>query len=438
MWACSLYLSWVYKMYSHIYPGASVLILFVALFSFRLMGVYRSWRVASLRYEISQIVLACIAVYVLLLLAGYALKASHLFSRRVVLTWMVTWPMLLSMERLFIRNLLKRFRMKGRNIRSAVIAGAGEMGDRLALWIEQNPWSGAKILGFFDDGAVKPKRGYPLLGPLEALPDYARKEEVDIVYLTLPMREEEKIQWLLNDLADTTASVYLVPDVSLFDLLLGGDIMYLDGLPVIALRDTPFRGYHAFFKRIEDMVLAGLFLLLVSPVLLAVAVGIKLTSRGPVFFRQWRYGLDGKPISIYKFRTMTVCEDGYDFDQATRGDPRVTRFGQFLRRTSLDELPQFINVLQGRMSIVGPRPHPVAMNEEYRKLVPGYMLRHKVRPGMTGLAQVRGWRGETNTHEKIEKRIECDLEYLKEWSLFLDLKIIARTIWNGTWKMNAY
>jgi putative colanic acid biosynthesis UDP-glucose lipid carrier transferase len=199
-------------------------------------------------------------------------------------------------------------------------------------------------------------------------------------------------------------------------------------MPLVALRDTPFRGLSAFLKRTEDVVLASLILLATFPIMLAVAIGIKLTSPGPVIFRQWRYGLNGKPIEIYKFRTMTVCEDGYQFNQATKDDQRVTRFGVFLRRTSLDEMPQIINILQGRMSVVGPRPHPVAMNEQYRKLVPGYMLRHKVRPGLTGLAQINGWRGETDTLKKMAGRIDLDLRYLRHWSILLDLKIIWKTV----------
>jgi putative colanic acid biosynthesis UDP-glucose lipid carrier transferase len=214
--------------------------------------------------------------------------------------------------------------------------------------------------------------------------------------------------------------------------------MYFDNIPVIALRDTPLLGFNALLKRLEDLMLGTLGLLFVSPIMLATMIGIKLTSPGPVFFAQWRYGIDGRPIKIYKFRTMSVCEDGYVFEQAKKCDPRVTRLGAFLRRTSLDELPQLINVIQGRMSIVGPRPHPVAMNEEFRKLVPGYMLRHKVRPGITGLAQINGWRGETDTLEKMEKRIEYDLEYLRQWSLVLDLKIIFQTMWNGSSSTNAY
>lgn len=434
-----LYLAWVYQMYGYIYIIAGVLAFFIAMVGFRSVGLYRSWRMATLSHEVHQIILGCIVVYVLLLLIGYALKVSDLYSRRVVLTWMVTWPVFLGMERLFVRTALRHYRENGRNLRTAVIAGGGELGQSLAKWMDENTWSGTRVLGFFDDERTAGVVGeYPILGNLDSLPEFARENTVDAIYIALPMRAETKIQWFLKELADSTASVYLVPDILLFDLLLGGNVMYFDNLPVIALRDTPLRGYNALLKRIEDLVLAALILIVISPVLLAIVIALKVSSRGPVFFRQWRYGLDGRPISIYKFRTMTVCEDGYTFKQATKCDARVTRLGALLRRTSLDELPQFINVLQGRMSIVGPRPHPVAMNEEYRKRVPGYMLRHKIRPGITGLAQLRGWRGETDTLEKMEKRVEYDLEYLRHWSVFLDLKIIALTILTSVSKTNAY
>ncbi|MBN1102439.1 MAG: undecaprenyl-phosphate glucose phosphotransferase [Deltaproteobacteria bacterium] len=433
-----LFLAWAYDMYSHIYPSAGILILFMAMASFRTVGLYGSWRVASFRNELHQIVLGCIAVYVMLLLVGYSLKVSDMFSRRVVLTWIIAWPMVLGGERFMIRHALRHFRRKGRNIRVAAIAGAGELGEKIIDWINDNPWSGTRVHGLFDDERSGQVKGYPILGSLAELPEFARNGNLDIIYLATPMREEQKIQRLLRELADSTASVYLVPDLFLFDLALGGNIMYFDGIPVIALRDTPLTGVNSLIKRAEDIVISSLTLLVLSPLMLAIAMAIRITSPGPILFRQWRYGLDGRPFVIYKFRTMTVLEDGYTFTQARRHDPRVTRLGAFLRRTSLDELPQFINVLQGRMSIVGPRPHPVAMNEVYRKLVPGYMLRHKVRPGITGLAQINGWRGETDSVEKIEKRIEYDLEYLRQWSVLLDLKIIARTLLYTRSETSAY
>jgi putative colanic acid biosynthesis UDP-glucose lipid carrier transferase len=228
-------------------------------------------------------------------------------------------------------------------------------------------------------------------------------------------------------LHDTTASVYFTPDIFMFDLI-QGRMDTIGGIPVLAVCETPFCGMNAIIKRASDIVLASVILTLIAPILAAIAIAVKYTSPGPVLFRQRRYGLDGREIVVYKFRSMTVTEDGPVVRQATKNDNRVTPLGAFLRRTSLDELPQFINVLQGRMSIVGPRPHAVAHNEMYRKLVKSYMVRHKVRPGITGWAQVNGLRGETDTVEKMKARIEYDLDYLRHWSLRLDLRIIWRTI----------
>ncbi|MES1163086.1 MAG: exopolysaccharide biosynthesis polyprenyl glycosylphosphotransferase, partial [Rhizobacter sp.] len=201
-----------------------------------------------------------------------------------------------------------------------------------------------------------------------------------------------------------------------------------NGLPVVGICETPFTGTNSLVKRVSDIVLASVILVLIAPVLLVIAIGVKLSSPGPVIFKQRRNGLDGGEITVWKFRSMTTQDNGDSVPQATRDDPRITRFGAFIRRTSLDELPQFFNVLQGRMSIVGPRPHAVAHNEQYRALIKAYMVRHKVKPGITGWAQVNGHRGETDTIEKMQARVEYDLEYLRNWSLGLDLQIIARTV----------
>lgn len=428
----------MYELFGQTYLLMAVLIFFISLACLDLAGVYRSWRTGLFLVEIRQLFSGCSLVYVLLFVIVYFMQVSSVLSRTVVAVWMITWPLLLAGERVVIRIFLRHQRHKGRNIRTCVIVGAGPLGRRLAGWIEKNPWSGNKLMGFFDDKATKVVEGYPVLNNLEAIPRYIQEHAVDIVYLTLPMRAESKIQRLVAALADSTVSIYLVPDIFFFDLILGGSATFFDGLPVIALRDTPLRGFNACLKRAEDLILTSLMLLATWPVMLAIAIAVKLSSPGPVFFKQWRYGLNGKPIVVYKFRTMTVCEDGYQFRQATEDDPRMTRLGALLRKTSLDELPQLINIIQGRMSLVGPRPHPVAMNEKYRTLVPGYMLRHKVRPGLTGLAQVNGFRGETRELEKMQTRIDYDLKYLRHWSLFLDLKIIFKTVTNGSWRINAY
>jgi putative colanic acid biosynthesis UDP-glucose lipid carrier transferase len=251
------------------------------------------------------------------------------------------------------------------------------------------------------------------------------------------MASQPRIIKLLEELRDTTASIYFVPDIFLFDLI-QARVDSIGDLPVVAVCETPFYGFNGMVKRASDLVLATGILLLISPLMLAIAAGVKLSSPGPVLFKQRRYGVDGRKIVVYKFRSMTVAEDGDVVKQATRNDARVTKFGAFLRASSLDELPQFINVLQGRMSVVGPRPHAIAHNELYRKLIRGYMIRHKVKPGITGLAQVHGFRGETDTVEKMKARVEYDLEYLRNWSPLLDLQIVLKTLVVVLRRSNAY
>jgi putative colanic acid biosynthesis UDP-glucose lipid carrier transferase len=269
------------------------------------------------------------------------------------------------------------------------------------------------------------------------LVEHARQRSVDMIYITFPMRAEERIRGILNRLGDTTASVYIVPDFFVFQMLHSrwSDIR---GLPVVSVFENPLYGVDGLLKRCFDLLGGCLLLVLLAPLMLAVAAAIKFTSPGPVFFRQRRWGLDGREIRVWKFRTMRVCEDGPQAVQAQRDDPRVTPLGVFLRRTSLDELPQLFNVVGGGMSLVGPRPHPHALNEEFRRQIAGYMLRHKVKPGITGLAQVNGWRGETEVPEKMQKRIEFDHRYIREWSLWMDLKIMLKTVVVVLSGKNAY
>ena len=367
----------------------------------------------------------------ILLLMGYATKTSSVFSRKALFTWFVITPAVIVLVQLAIATLVSRLLLSAGNSRSVVIAGASDLGHELAAKIQSAPFLGMKVEGFFDDRGserLAKESSFPLLGKLGQLPDYIREHGTDVIFVTLPMRNIQRVTDLLDQLHDSTASIYFVPDVFVFDLIQcrTSDI---DGLPVVALCETPFQGTRGLVKSISDYTIASIVLLLASPLMIAIAIAIKLTSPGSVIFKQRRYGLDGREIIVYKFRTMTVSEDSSDhIRQATRDDERVTKIGAFLRKTSLDELPQFINVLQGRMSVVGPRPHAVAHNEEYRPLIKGYMMRHKVNPGITGLAQVLGYRGETSTVDAMEKRVEYDLEYLRNWSLSLDLRIIMRTL----------
>jgi putative colanic acid biosynthesis UDP-glucose lipid carrier transferase len=314
--------------------------------------------------------------------------------------------------------------------RKVVIVGINEQSCKLSDDIVNDPTYGLNLMGYFDDRS--PERAGKCkhadhLGAMDALPDYVKENNIDLIYITLPVSHQKRVLNLLDKLHDTTASIYFTPDIFVYDLI-QARMDNIGDTPLVALCETPFSGLNGILKRLSDFILALSILALISPVLLVLAIAVKMTSPGPVLFHQKRYGLDGKEIVVYKFRSMTVCEDGDTIKQATRNDSRVTKLGAILRKYSLDELPQFINVLQGRMSIVGPRPHAVAHNEMYRGMIKGYMIRHKVKPGITGWAQVNGSRGETNTVDKMQKRIELDLDYLRNWSLGLDIIIILKTV----------
>lgn len=371
-----------------------------------------------------------VALCCILLFLGYATKTSALFSRRLLFVWMTLTPILIIIFHTVIDQIEKAVARSPKNRRRAVIAGVNDLGRSLADKISDQPHYGLELSGFFDDRSADrlghSKHPLQILGKLQELPDYVREHNIDQIFITLPLRNIDRVTELLNELHDSTASIYYVPDVFVFDLIQcrTSDV---DGLPIVALCETPFYGSRGIVKRASDIVIASLILALTFPLLIAIAVAVKTSSPGSVIFKQRRYGLDGHEIIVYKFRSMTVSEDSDTVKQATKNDARVTPVGAFLRKYSLDELPQFINVLQGTMSVVGPRPHAVAHNEEYRKLIRGYTIRHKVPPGITGLAQINGFRGETATIEDMKGRVEMDLEYLRNWSLALDLRIILRT-----------
>ncbi len=419
--------------------GAAVLaFLFVAEAS----GLYTAWRGVPLRRELVRVWVAWGVVATALLFAAFALKQSERFSRFITIAWFVVVPVAISAWRALVRTTLHEARRRGRNTRRVAIVGLTEMGERVATRIREAPWLGMRLVGFYEDRspdrchAMPPRLG-GLSGSFDDLVAEARAGRVDLVYMALPLRAEPRVNALLGRLADTTASVYFVPDVFAFDLL-HGQWSSLDDLPVVSIFETPFYGVDGWVKRVEDLVLGSLFLAIAAVPMLLIALAIKVTSPGPVFFRQRRYGLNGEVIHVLKFRTMTVAEDGARVTQATRGDQRITPIGALLRRTSLDELPQLMHVVTGTMSLVGPRPHAVAHNEEYRTRIRGYMLRHKVKPGLTGWAQVNGWRGETDTLEKMVRRVEHDLDYIRRWSLLLDLEIIALTMLSPKVHRNAY
>jgi putative colanic acid biosynthesis UDP-glucose lipid carrier transferase len=396
---------------------------------------------ASARELALDILTGWMPIVVLLGLLGWASRTLGAFDPRVMVAWALATPVALFAAHRTLPALLPRLLAAEGLHKTAVIAGANSLGLRLAARLKEDPMLGIGFAGYFDDRGAGRLGGLPPeenLGTLEQLADYARSHRVDLIYIALPMASQPRILALLDALRDTTASIYFVPDIFVSDLI-QARIDFIGGLPVVAVCETPFYGVNGLVKSLSDYAIALAAFVCISPLLLAIAIGVKLSSPGPVLFRQRRYGLDGRRIVVYKFRSMTVAEDGDVVKQATRNDSRVTRFGAFLRRTSLDELPQFINVLQGRMSVVGPRPHAVAHNELYRKLIRGYMIRHKVKPGITGLAQVNGFRGETETVEKMKARVDYDLEYLRNWSLLLDLQIIVKTVFVVLGKQqNAY
>jgi len=394
----------------------------------------------SLWSVVRHIILSWLAISGLLFLLGYGTGYLRFFDLELLTTWWWVAPSGQLAGHLLLRLAApKIIELQGQN-RRAIVAGMNAQGIELARRLATDPYSRVRVVGFFDDRAamrVNEHGEHSLLGKISALAGFAKANQVELIYISLPMASQPRIHALLEDLRDTTASIYFVPDIFVTDLI-QGRMDSVSGLPVVAVCETPFTGYSGMIKRASDVVLSLLILALVSPLLLGTALAVKLSSPGPVIFRQRRYGLDGREIIVYKFRTMTVWEDGAVVQQAQQQDARVTPVGRILRRLSIDEFPQFINVLQGRMSIVGPRPHAVAHNEMYRKLIKGYMLRHKVRPGITGWAQVNGFRGETETLDKMSARIEYDLDYLRNWSLRLDLYIIAKTVMVIFFERNAY
>lgn len=410
-----------------------------------------AWRVYTPFYELRMrglsftiITAWCITMFIVLL-TFHTLDLTKTMNWQVVAYWVIGMPIVLFSShylKIVATSGLSRRMVKGRRV---AILGANPLGFRLyKAFKELSFGTKDKDIEFFycdkpgleGDIDADMKARLSNAKNLQACLETAQSGELDAVYITLPMRAESKIKEIIDALADTTVSVYLIPDVYDFRLL-HSHFSSIRGIPALSIYDSPLR-YHWVMKRILDIVLSSIFLMILLIPMVAIAIAVKVTSRGPVFFKQQRYGVGGEKIRVWKFRSMSVCEDGDKVVQAKKNDARITRVGGFLRRTSLDELPQFINVLIGTMSIVGPRPHAIAHNEYYRKQIHGYMLRHKVKPGITGLAQINGYRGETNTMEQMEGRIRYDLEYIRRWSHGLDLKIIFLTAFKVLNDKQAY
>ncbi|ENT8517483.1 undecaprenyl-phosphate glucose phosphotransferase [Raoultella sp. FYR_9] len=420
--------------YTHLIVGL------ISLSFFQMIGgitdFYRSWRGVKLTTELKHIINNW--TLSLLFTSGliYFFVTVHI-GGLVIIEWYLVSCMGMILARCTIRYGTGMLRQLGFNTRNVAIAGSLPTGLSLLKGFQEEAWLGFNVIGVYDESCPEDLSGLPYIGNFDKLIDDARSGKLDRIYLATKMSDYGKLMKLLAELTDTTCSVSLIPDIFTFNIL-QSRTEEIHGIPVVPLFETPLNGINMIFKRLEDIIFSIAILTLISPVLLVIALAVKISSPGPIIFKQTRYGMDGKAIKVWKFRSMKVMENDEVVVQATKNDIRVTSVGSFLRRTSLDELPQFVNVLTGSMSIVGPRPHAVAHNEQYRKLIQGYMLRHKVKPGITGLAQIKGWRGETDTLDKMEKRIECDLEYIRTWSLFLDVKIIFLTIFKGFISKTAY
>jgi putative colanic acid biosynthesis UDP-glucose lipid carrier transferase len=417
-------------------------VLFVLAFalSWQILGdaKFRELRpLSQMQFFLPQVLLAWAKVLAVLLFIGFAAKASSSYSRAVIIAWLVMTPALYVISHSLAHRLLCRWNRHGRIVRTHIIVGHNSTAREFAARLE-NEASLGTFIGYFDDcddpHQVSARR---LLGDLDDLPEYVRRNSIDVIHIALPLNEHPRLQRTLQALRDSTVSIYF-----LLDLPANGHgqtrIVEMAGTPLLAYFETPYCGLPGAAKRVIDLTFACIVLAIIWPVLIAIAAFVRFDSPGPVIFKQRRYGLNGEEIAVYKFRTMTVCEDGEQIVQARREDPRVTRIGKFLRRTSLDELPQLFCVIAGSMSLVGPRPHAVAQNEQYRRLIDGYMLRHKVQPGITGWAQVNGFRGETNTVEQMRMRVAYDLEYLRRWSPWVDIAILWRTALLVLRDRNAY
>ncbi|ACB34980.1 Undecaprenyl-phosphate glucose phosphotransferase [Leptothrix cholodnii SP-6] len=386
------------------------------------------------------IVSAWVVVLLILGLCGYATDSLKFFEPSVLLWWAAITPLAQFACVMIGRSLMRSHAAQPESRRPALVIGAGALGVKVAQALGSRHSYGHDFIGYVEDR--QPERRHPeaadrVVARFDEIVDCIARHRIKDVYITLPLSSQPRIMRLLTALQDTAVSIYFVPDVFGVNVI-QGRMRNMDGVPIVSLLESPFVGINGLAKRASDIVLASLILLLVSPLFVAIAIGVKLSSPGPVIFRQRRNGLDGDEIVVYKFRSMRAMDNGRVVRQATRDDPRITPFGAFLRRTSLDELPQFINVLQGRMSIVGPRPHAVAHNDEYRPIIRSYMIRHKVKPGITGWAQVNGCRGETDVVEKMAARVEYDIAYLRTWSIGMDLRIIARTIKLVFFDRNAF
>ena len=422
------------------YQFAILLGVMLSMIIFPMWNIYRSWRGRNQFSHVKLIILAWGMVLLILVLIASMMKVTQTYSREWTIAWSLSGLVVLLLFRFLVTVLLKYFRTTGWNTRKVLIAGANNMSRNLLSKANKASWAGIDIYGFVD-GIVPVGEiieGVEVKGGFQDADRLVKEEGIDEVWVVLPITHKSSVLEILDSLRYSTVDVRYFLDMEDFRLM-NHSITEIMGMPVVNLTESPMHGINRGIKALEDRLLAFVILVLVSPLLLVIAIAIKTTSSGPVLFKQYRHGWDGRRIKVYKFRTMYEHEEvNGEVRQASKDDQRVTPVGSVLRRTSLDELPQFFNVLQGRMSIVGPRPHAIAHNEQYKGQIEAYMLRHKVKPGITGWAQVNGWRGETDTLEKMQKRVEYDIYYIEHWSLWFDIQIMLMTLFKGFTHENAY
>lgn len=421
------------------YASGLIRTVLLALVVFPAAGLYRSWRGESSRLEIGRLWLAWAGVMVVQLLIAWALKTTEQYSRVAAGAWFVSAGAVLTLDRLGLRWVLGYIRTRGVDSRRILLVGGTQAGQRIVAAARSSAWMGLDVLGYvstpYDQVEIA---GVKQLGDLSELALHISEQAPDQIWIALPMRAEETIQKVLQLTLDTAITIRLVPDFFGYELI-NHHAAALAGVPVITLRSSRVEGHAGLAKAVEDRSIALLLLILLAPLMCVIALGVRFSSKGPVFFRQKRHGLGGREFDVLKFRSMRMHSEAVgEITQAKRGDSRITRFGRFLRSSSLDELPQLVNVLRGDMSIVGPRPHAVEHNHHFSERLRGYMQRHGMKPGMTGLAQIKGFRGETDTLEKMARRVECDISYIEHWSIWLDMKIIASTPFILMKGKNAY
>ncbi|WP_444930057.1 undecaprenyl-phosphate glucose phosphotransferase [Microbulbifer sp. SSSA002] len=408
------------------------------------VNLYRSWRVDTYTRMLGLTLISWGLVCTSLLLITYFSKTGEAYSRLVIGFWFLSTAASLSLWRYLLRVILFHIRSHNHNTRTGAILGITQPGIQLAADLAEESHHGIRIKGFYSapeasscDQKLIRNKNFNVLGSVNDAVSEAKLGKLEYIYIALSMKDEDQIQNILRLFSDTTATVYILPNLFVQSFL-HSRWHQVGGSSILSIYDTPIEGINSWIKRSEDLLLGSILLILFSPLMVLIGLAIKATSNGPIIFKQLRYGLDGRPIRVWKFRTMSTLENGAHVVQARKNDPRVTAIGRFLRKTSLDELPQLINVIQGKMSIVGPRPHAVAHNEHFRKLIDGYMLRHKVKPGITGWAQINGFRGETDTTDKLRARIECDLHYINHWSIWLDIRVLLLTLPTVITAKNAY